>query len=167
VRKTPIARVFDPIVRHYLALVDEGFDHKAWHGTTLRGSLRRVSAEEAARRPARGRHNIWEIVVHAAYWKYTVRRRLSGQPRGSFPLSGSDWFPRSAEVSEEAWRRDIVLLEDQHRLLRDAVGSMSAADLDEVLPGSEHTRAYLVRGIAAHDLYHAGQIQLLKRMVRS
>jgi hypothetical protein len=72
-----------------LASIDEGFDRVAWHGPTLLGSLRGVTARQAAWRPFPHRHNIWEVTVHAAYWKYTYRRRLTGEKRGSFEPEGS------------------------------------------------------------------------------
>lgn len=72
----------DPRIDLLLRLLDEGFDHKAWHGPNLRGTLRGMSAADAARRPAPDRHNIWEVAVHAAYWKYAVRRRVTGDARG-------------------------------------------------------------------------------------
>ena len=61
-----------------LALLDQAYDRPSWHGTNLRGSLRRVTPEQAAWRPGPARHNIWEIAVHAAYWKYAAWRRLTG-----------------------------------------------------------------------------------------
>ena len=70
-----------------LRILDEAFDQRSWHGTNLRGSIRGLTPDAAAWRPAPGRHNIWELVVHAAYWKYAVRRRLLGEKRGSFPLA--------------------------------------------------------------------------------
>jgi hypothetical protein len=75
-----------------LGLLDEAFERKAWHGPNLRGSLRGLDAKAAAWRPGPGRHNIWETAVHAAYWKYAVRRRLTGEKRGSFARGGSNWF---------------------------------------------------------------------------
>ena len=77
-------------------LLDQAYERRSWHGPNLRGSVRGVSAAVAAHRPAEGRHNIWEVALHAAYWKYVVRRRLLGEKRGSFPLKGSNWFPRPA-----------------------------------------------------------------------
>ncbi|HEM45638.1 MAG TPA: hypothetical protein ENO23_01200, partial [Alphaproteobacteria bacterium] len=77
-----------------LASLDEAFDRSAWHGATLWGTLRAVRSEEAAWRPAPHRHSIWEIALHCAYWKYVVRRRLTGDRRRTFPLAGSDWFER-------------------------------------------------------------------------
>jgi hypothetical protein len=105
--------------------------------------------------------------VHAAYWKYTVRRRLTKEKRGSFPLAGSNWWVRPDEDSDAAWKRDIALLAAEHRALRDAVEQLPVAKWSRQAPGSAFTYAALVRGAAAHDLYHAGQIQLLKRLAPS
>jgi uncharacterized damage-inducible protein DinB len=145
-------------------LLDEGFDRKAWHGPNLRGCVRRVHAALAARRPGPGRHNIWEIAVHAAYWKYTVRRRLLGEKRGSFPLKGSNWFERPSPDGDAVWADDLALLDQTHRSLRAAVAALTPDRLHQKSPGSRFTNAQLISGIAAHDVYHAGQIQILKRL---
>ena len=100
-----------------LTILDQAYHRPSWHGTNLRGSIRRVSARQAAWRPAPSRHNIWEIVVHAAYWKYVVRRRLTNGARGSFPIKGSNWFRRPTDSTEEAWREDVTLL-DETQLLK-------------------------------------------------
>ena len=148
-----------------LGLLDEAFDKNAWHGPNLRGALRGLGVEQAAWRPAPGRHNIWETAVHAAYWKYAVRRRLTGEKRGSFALPGSNWFERpSDDPSESAWRRDVALLVAEHRKLRAVVAALAPRRLRERSAGSRRSNLELVRGAAAHDLYHAGQIQLLKRL---
>lgn len=156
-----------PEIEHLLGLIDEGYTRAAWHGPNLRGSLRGVSARVAAARPAAGRHNIWEIAVHAAYWKYTVRRRLLGEKRGSFALPGSNWFERPVDRSERAWRSDVALLESEHRLLREAISAIPPEELDRRARGSRTIVRRLIAGIALHDVYHAGQIQLLKKLVRT
>ena len=147
-----------------LLIIDQGYNRRSWHGTNLRGSIRRVSAEQAAWRPGGKRHNIWEIVVHAAYWKYVVRRRLTGETRGSFPLAGSNWFRRPEEVSEARWQADIRLLDQVHRTMRDAVAALPMKELYRTPASNKTSNFSLISGIAAHDLYHAGQIQLLKRL---
>ena len=152
-----------PSMALLLALVDEAFDRAAWHGPTLRGALRGVTAKQAAWRPARGRHNIRELALHAAYWKYAVRRRLTGEARGSFPLAGSNWFDADAS---RTWQDDLRLLASEHRLLRAAIARYPASALDKPIDAKRQTAAFSIRGIAAHDLYHAGQIQLLKRLQR-
>jgi len=150
-----------------LRILDQAYDKRSWHGTNLRGSIRGLTAAEAAWRPGRGRHNIREVVVHAAYWKYAVWRRLSGAARGSFPLKGSNWFerpPAGPGSADRAWREDVALLGRMHAALREAVARTPETRLSQRAPGSPFTYADLIAGIAAHDLYHAGQIQLLKRL---
>jgi uncharacterized damage-inducible protein DinB len=147
-----------------LAALEEAYERQSWHGPNLRGSIRGVTAEQAARRPAAGRHNIHELVVHAAYWKYAVRRSLTGGKRGSFEYKGSNWFVRD-DLDEPLWRADVALLAAEHRLLFEAVATFDPARLDDLTPKKKFTYAGLIRGAAAHDLYHAGQIQLLKRLV--
>lgn len=145
-------------------LVDEAFDRKSWHGTNLRGAIRGVPADLAAWRPAEGRHNIWELVVHAAYWKYAVRRRLVREKRGSFSLEGSNWWARPQDGGPTEWKRDVSLLVAEHARLRIAVETFPVSRLSQRGAGSAFTYAGLIRGAAAHDLYHAGQIQLIKRL---
>ena len=150
-----------------LDAIDRAFNRRSWHGTNLRGSLRSITAEEAAWRPSPGRHNIWELVVHAAYWKYVVHRRLAGKAVGSFVLKGSNWFSRpEGKPAEAAWKKDIRVLDDIHRSLRAAVSMVKPGELSYKPANSKVTNLMLIEGIAAHDLYHAGQIQLLKRLVR-
>jgi uncharacterized damage-inducible protein DinB len=155
----------EPEITLLLDALDEAFERHSWHGPNLRGAVRGVSAADAIRRPKPDRHNIAEVTVHAAYWKYVVRRMLTGGKRGTFPSKGSNWFPR-AELDAAQWRRDLEMLVDEHRKLRAAVKDFPAADLGKRSPKKRYTMAQLIRGIAAHDLYHAGQIQLLKRLVR-
>jgi len=154
----------NPEIKALLACLDQAYDHKSWHGTNLRGAVRGVPAEKAAWRPSPPRHNIWEIVVHAAYWKYAVYRRLTGEPRGSFALHGSNWFVRPQELTEAAWQADIALLTKMHKSLRAAIAHLNAKQLYRIPPKSKLSNFALLSGIAAHDLYHAGQIQLLKRL---
>ena len=147
-----------------LVLLDTSYNRASWHGVNLRGSLRRVSLEIAAWRPAPGAHNVWELMVHAAYWKYAAWLRLTGAKRGSFPLEGSDFFERPADATDTAWRADLRLLDAMHRDLRAAVAATPARALGRRLPGSRVTRLRLITGVADHDVYHAGQIQLLKKL---
>ncbi len=147
-----------------LRLLDESYERKAWQGPNLRGSLRGVSARQAAWRPAPGRHNIRELALHAAYWKYAVRRLLTGEKRGAFAEKGSNWFARPGSSTEAAWRAEVALLDGEHRRLRRAVAKLTRPALAKKLPGSKHRTDTLVYGVASHDVYHTGQIQILKRL---
>ena len=153
-----------PDVAQILFLLDTAYDHASWHGPNLRGAIRGVTPKQAAWRPARGRHNIWELVVHAAYWKYVAWRRLTGAARGSFTLDGANWLERPQEVSPRAWRADLQVLEQAHRTLRASVEALDSRALARTAGTGRTTVQALLTGVAAHDVYHAGQIQLLKRM---
>lgn len=148
----------------HLAAIDDAFKKRTWHGPNLKGSLRRVTCEQAKWRPKRGRKNIWEIMLHAAYWKYTVGRRLLQQKRGSFPLAGSNWFPRDVANTEKQWREEKALLDSVHQFTRDAVANLRDVDLSKPIDDGKLTYDELLRGIAFHDVYHAGQIQTLKKL---
>ena len=140
--------------------LDEAFDKKSWHGPNLRGAIRGVTAAQAAWRPTGDRHNIWELTLHAAYWKYVVRRKILREKRRSFALAGSNFFERpegGSDPTEAKWKRDMAILEAEHRKLRDTVANLPARAFAPAM-------CHLIRGAAAHDLYHAGQIRLLRRL---
>jgi uncharacterized damage-inducible protein DinB len=151
-------------IRLLLQVVDQGYDKKAWHGPNLRGSIRGLSPEVVSWRPGPARHNIWEIVLHAAYWKYAVRRMLTGDPRGTFPCKGSNWFACPAPLTPARWREAIALVGQEHSQLRAAIQDLQPSGLHQKPSSSKYTRASLLYGVASHDIYHAGQIQLLKRL---
>ena len=142
-----------------LALLQEGYERKTWHGPNLRQSLKGVSAKQAAWRPAPGRHNIWEFTLHAAYWKYAVRRKLEGGKRGSFVLEGSNFFerPQRGKFTAAAWRADLAILDSQHRALDRSIRKALRRPISP-------KNLRMLYGIVFHDVYHAGQIRLLRRL---
>jgi hypothetical protein len=153
-------------IAQLLAIVATAYDRRSWHGPNLRGSLRGVTPAVAGWRPGPRRHNIWELLVHAAYWKYVGVRRLTGARRGSFELKGSNWFEREGQPTPAQWREDLQLLERAHQELLEVVASLTPRDLSRPSAGGEFNNRGLILGLAAHDIYHAGQIQLLKRLER-
>jgi hypothetical protein len=150
----------NPVLALLLSNLDDAYDKRGWHGPNLRGALRGVTIADLLWRPGQGRHTIWELTAHAAYWKYAARRRMAGEKRGGFPLKGSNWFVAGPHVDERDWRELLRLLDDTHRQLRETIASLSDADL------REPKKLRIAYGVAAHDTYHAGQIQLLKRLAR-
>jgi hypothetical protein len=160
------SRIGDPRIELLLEVMDQAFDRKGWHGTTLRGALRGVTPAEALWRPAAGRHNIWELTLHAAYWKYAVRRRLADAAIGSFDRKPSNWPAIPDPADSRAWKRDVAFLDAEHRKLREVVSELTPAALRLRSPRGVWTYAEEIHGVAAHDLYHTGQIQLIKRLMR-
>jgi uncharacterized damage-inducible protein DinB len=145
---------------HLLASLDRAYDVSSWHGPNLKGSLRGLTPAAAFFRPGPKRHSIYDLVLHAAYWKYVVRRRLTGEKRGSFPLEGSNFFPAPARASAKDVAAAKALLEAEHRALRDVVEDLPEAAFAARI--GRRTAEAVISGVAAHDLYHAGQIRLLK-----
>jgi uncharacterized damage-inducible protein DinB len=130
----------------------------AWHGPSVTEALDGVSAAGAARRPIGSAHCIAEIVEHLRVTDELVRRRLAGETAGE----EADW-PAADGKSEAGWRSAVGRLSATQRALRDAVSRLPEARLHENMPGKEHSYWYELLGILHHDLYHAGQISLLKK----
>lgn len=160
----------------------DGAFRRGWQGPALLGSLRGVTAAEALVVPVGLRHGIWSITLHAAYWKYAVSLRLAaagvrvegvelgdgGRPREGFGRSPSNWPATPGRPDTRLWRGDVRLLSLWHARLIDAAGRLPERALDRVPPGGKSwTLRRMLLGAAAHDAYHCGQVQLIKRLVRS
>ena len=142
---------------HFIEELNNAFDKRSWHGANLLGALRGVTPAQAARRIG-NRKTIWEQLLHAAYWKHRVLRILGfKQP---FPRRGSNWPAMPAKLNAAAWKADVEMLRGLHASLIAIIGKCSDASLTP-------RKRWLLHGAAAHDLYHAGQIKLLRRLVTS
>lgn len=154
----------DSLLPFLLGVLDRSYGARAWHGPNLRGSLRGLTAEYATKRPAPGRRSIAELVLHVAYWKYTVRRRIRGDRKGSFATGGNNWFHVPDDLDARGWRDILRMLDEEHRSLRATVEDIDPRRLSRPA-GKDVSLAELVQEVGAHDVYHAGQVQLIKRLV--
>ena len=141
------------------------FQGNAWHGDSLLEILEGVTAAQAAARPVKHAHTIWELVLHITAWDSAVRRRLAG---AAVDLSDEQNFPSVMDSSENAWRRTIEQSRKVHNELIEAVEAFPDERLGERVPGKKsepdwYNFYYMLHGVAQHELYHAGQIALLKR----
>jgi uncharacterized damage-inducible protein DinB len=140
------------------------FDGEAWHGDSLFEILRGVTAAQAAARPVKDAHSIWELVLHVAAWDAAVRRRMKGV---AVKLSDAENFPAVTETSEGAWQKTLDEARRAHEELVQAVIEFPDERLGERVPGKQgahYTFYYMLHGVVQHELYHAGQIALLKKM---
>jgi len=144
--------------------MDRAFSGDAWHGPSLMSVLEGVSAEDASTHAIRGAHSIWELVNHIAAWSTISQHRLAGEHVDVTPER--DW-PPVWEVSEAAWKRALENLVESRRRLRDAVKRFTGAQLEEKAAGPDYTRYVVLHGVIQHDLYHAGQIVMLKKSLAS
>jgi uncharacterized damage-inducible protein DinB len=147
-----IDRIIDQIRRAY--------DGDAWHGTPLRGILADVSAGTASALPILGAHSIREIVRHITFWYDGVRRRIGGE---IVEADEAAQWPGATDSGEGSWRRELADLERAHAALLEAVARLGAKDLERPVPGNPYNVYVLLHGLVQHNLYHAGQIALLKK----
>ena len=156
---TPVLeRIGSGILSRTLA---EGYGPGAWHGNDLKASIGDVTPAIAFRRPAAGRHNIAEIALHHAYCVHDVRGRISGTSPEPFAVDGADWIELN-EATGIAWPRIAEIVEREQAQLAEAVAAIGVGGSS---PLSESERFDLVLGITAHAIYHAGQIQLIKKLL--
>jgi hypothetical protein len=151
---SPEARVMERILR-------EGYGPGAWHGADLKAAVAEVPAEEAFWRPAKGRHNVAEIALHHAYCLRSVRGKLGGAALEPFVVEGDDWFELDGR-GQLGWPDVQAVVEAEQEKLARIVADIAAGRTQSPLPDAE--RLDLVLGITCHAIYHAGQIQLLKRL---
>ncbi|HSE31769.1 MAG TPA: DinB family protein [Pyrinomonadaceae bacterium] len=153
---TEIERISDQFRR--------AFDGNAWHGPSVLALLEGVSASQAAARPIPAAHSIWQLVNHIAAWERACLRRLNGDPA---QLTDEEDWPVVAETSETAWQQTKQQLIDTHQELLQKISELDDGRLDQPIindPSTTYSSVYVtLHGGVQHDLYHAGQIALLKK----
>jgi uncharacterized damage-inducible protein DinB len=137
------------------------FDGSAWHGPSLMELLEDVDAATAAAKPLAKVHSIWELVLHVAAWDAAGCRRLSGE---KIQLTGTANFPVVPRPAEAAWLMDVAQVKRTHDVLVKTVAALPESRLRERVPGKRYDFCFMLHGIAQHELYHAGQIAILKKM---
>ncbi|MFB3920579.1 MAG: DinB family protein [Terriglobia bacterium] len=137
------------------------FEGYAWHGPALWDLLGDVTSQQAFAKPLAGAHSIWEIVNHVAVWEGVVRRRIRGEVING--LSPEQDWPAVNDSSEAAWQETLTRLERGNHELRDTIAAMSDEQLKEAVLGQSYTFYVMLHGVIQHDLYHAGQVAVLKK----
>jgi uncharacterized damage-inducible protein DinB len=133
----------------------------AWHGPAVREVLDGVGAMQASAKPAAGGHSIWEIVTHMGAWISEVKNRLG---REAVELSGPQDWPPVDGSSEAAWQQTLSALDQEQEQLRSAIASLPEANLRTGVSGEKYSVRFMLEGVIQHNLYHAGQIAMLKKM---
>jgi uncharacterized damage-inducible protein DinB len=136
------------------------FEGDAWHGPAVLELLEDVDARMAAAKPLADVHSIWELVLHIAAWDGAGLVRLGGEV---CQLEGADNFPPVAEATEAAWRKSVADAKRTHDKLVKTVAGLADSRLRDQVPGKKYDFYHMLHGIAQHELYHAGQIAILKK----
>ena len=132
----------------------------AWHGGSVMAFLSEIGAEEARSRPLEARHSIWELVQHMETWKRVARKAVEGEKMGR--ISPEEDYPPIKDLSEKSWVRTVESLREEHEALAGALSRLSEDRLGETVPGKSYNFYTLLHGVIHHDLYHLGQIAILK-----
>ena len=144
------------------------FDGEAWHGPSVLQLLDGITAQQAASHPIQGAHSIWELTLHIEAWERACRRRLEGD-RAQL-TDAEDWQPIN-DTSEAAWESTKQSLIDNHRELLNAISNLDESRLNEPIikdPNTPFSSVYVtLHGGVQHDLYHAGQIAMLKKALEN
>lgn len=148
-------------VENIVDQLERSFEGDAWHGQSLSEILTGITAEQAAARPIPHAHSIWEIVLHSAAWQRAVRERLQGKPITSLP-DDQDW-PEVTDASEHGWCDAVQVLRSEYEMLLDEALKWKERDLGEVTEGQRFTVYQMLHGVVQHNVYHAGQIVMLKK----
>jgi uncharacterized damage-inducible protein DinB len=147
-------------INRILDQMDRAFSGEAWHGPDLTQLLNGISAEDASKHPVPGAHSIWEIVNHIAAWNTIVQHKSKGEPIEV--TAEMDW-PPVWDASETTWKRSLENLGESRTRLRNYVKSVRDDQLDEKVQRENYSQYVLLQGLVQHDLYHAGQIAVLKK----
>src|ERR1051326_7730679 len=154
---TEVERILDKMRRAY-----EG---NAWHGPSVKETLVGITAAQAHARPIANAHSIWELVRHIAVWEDVGRRRLEGD-RAEIEISSTEDWPASDYTSEAAWEQAKAALDRGHQALVEAISRVPESRLNEPILEGKSTVYVTLHGVIQHDLYHAGQIAMLKRAMK-
>ncbi len=144
-------------------MLEQAFEGGAWHGPALMELVQDIHVDHAAAKPITHAHSIWEIALHVAAWQEAVLKRLNGE---AVDLVGEQDWPPVNDNSERAWDETLQLLENGHKKLVQKTSTLTDADLPNKVPGRDHTVYYTLHGLIQHNLYHAGQIAILKKSER-
>ena len=158
--KTPGNRLRNSESSRLADQLHRAFYGPAWHGPALLQLLKGVDAQTAAARPLPSAHNIWELVLHIEAWDGAALSRIGGKKA---QLKGKRNFPPVPEVTEKAWREAVAQAKRLHDELVKIVASLPASRLRAIVPGKRYDFYHMLHGVAQHELYHAGQIAVLKK----
>lgn len=143
--------------------LEQAFAGGAWHGPALMEVVQDIHVDHAAAKPIAHAHSIWEIALHVAVWQEAVLKRLNGE---AVDLIGDQDWPPVNDNSEKAWEETMQSLKSGHKKLVEKISRLTDADLLKKVPGRDHTVYYTLHGLIQHNLYHAGQIAILKKSER-
>ena len=143
------------------------FEGVAWHGPAVLELLADIDSKTAAAHPVPDAHSIWELVLHIAAWDGAVNRRiLLGKFGKALQLNDAENFPPVNDTSAIAWKKTVSAVKNAHAQLLKTVEALPDQRLAERVPGKKYDIRFMLEGVAQHEIYHAGQIAILKKAAK-
>jgi uncharacterized damage-inducible protein DinB len=142
--------------------IETTFKGDSWHGPNLVNTLKDIDYTQAMERPIEGRHTIWELTEHISFWMEEVYKSVRDHT-GLKPDMDNNWPEMGA--TEEEWQLSVKRLEAAVNMVLDSLATWRDEELYKVVPGEKYTYKQMLHGVVHHNLYHAGQINVLKKKV--
>ncbi len=133
----------------------------AWHGPSVTEVLAGIDWQQAEAKPMDGAHSIWELALHITAWADAGSRRASGE---AVTLTDAQDWPAVEDATEDSWRKTVEDLAETQSRFAEQISLLTDDQLDATVPGKEYNVYHLLHGVIQHNLYHAGQIALLKKL---
>jgi len=143
---------------------DRAMTGDAWHGDNVWKILGEVSPEQAFAKPLSGAHTIWELLAHMTFWETVVCRRLRKLP---VQIEESLNFPAMPPANSTNWTRQLDVFRKSNSEFREALSQLDDSRLDQPLSKPTKSVYVEVHGVIQHNLYHAGQIAMLRKNLAS
>ena len=144
-------------IERILDQLNRAWGGPSWTGVDIRPLLDDVTDAQARAHPLPNVHSIIELACHMTATMDLVTYRLAGNPKEL--TSEEDW----RDVTQLGWAAAVEEMENAESRLSDAVARLSVDDLDRIVAGRDYTTYVMVHGVIQHNLYHAGQIAILKK----
>ena len=145
-------------------LLQATFNGEPWHGPSVMSILTGISATQASQKPVANVHSIWELVLHMTAWRTFTWEKVRGNAAYDITSAEQDW-PMVSTTGEQAWQQALHGLQQSQEHVLDVLKQSGDELLDKIVPGRTYTYYVLLQGIIQHDLYHAGQLVLLKKQL--
>lgn len=144
-------------------MLQNSWDGNMWHGTNLKQVLEGIDFGKAFRKPTAGSHNIYELLMHMHCWRKFTVEQLKGNSSYQVELNSETDWPVKYEQTEASWKTGLALFKKSQEEIMASFSNLKEEMLDEMVPGRKFTWYALIHGLIHHDIYHSGQISILKK----
>lgn len=152
--------------RHLSSRLKRSMTGPMWHGPSLREALDGCTADDALERPLRQLPCIWDIVLHVTARAERARLHMDGLALED-PTREEDWPSIRGPLNPDAWTDAQARLNDAYKAMATRVLQVVSSGFLQVAENSGCNIATMADGVVEHGAYHAAQIVLIRKELRS